>query len=339
MANQKRKFTDLELSYFCNQLTMILAAGISTNEGLTMMLDDTKDPEERQILSTIIDELDNGSDLETAFAKTGLFPAYFLQMVRIGEETGKSEDVFISLSLHYQREDSIRTSIRHALIYPLIMIGMMFVVVLILLMKVLPIFHQVYAQLGTEMTGFAGALLSLGNLLSRYALLLFLLLILCLACSFLLVKKHLHQFPLTKDLYAKISSCHFASGMALALSSGLHPDRAMELVCDLNEDVHFGKKLAHCKTLIANGTDLSKAFFESGIFTGLHARMASIGEKSGTMDQVMEQISSAYQEEIDTKIDQLLSIIEPTLVIVLSLVVGIILMSVMLPLMGILSNL
>jgi type IV pilus assembly protein PilC len=113
----------------------------------------------------------------------------------------------------------------------------------------------------------------------------------------------------------------------------------MELVLELNEDPYFAKKLELCKASVSEGMDLSKALISSGIFSGLYARMASIGNKSGTLDQVMSQIAENYQDEADTKINQMLSVIEPTLVIVLSLLVGVILLSVMFPLIGIMSSL
>lgn len=337
MKNQK--FSNLELSCFCDQLAMILSAGISSAEGLSIMQEDSKDAEEKRILSQILKAQEEGSSLESAFRETGLFPSYLLQMVKIGEETGKTDEVFSSLAKHYRREDEISTSIRQALLYPCIMIGMMLAVILLLLTKVLPIFRQVYAQLGTEMTGVAGSLLSFGNLLSRHAFLFFLILILCLVFALISLKKHQGRHFLGKEFYEKTAACHFSGAMALALSSGLNPEHALELVCDLNEDSRFAGKLAKCKTLMEEGTSLSKAFSASGIFSGLYARMASIGEKTGTMEQSMEQIASSYQEEIDAKLEQILSIIEPTLVIALSLIVGVILLSVMLPLMGILSGL
>lgn len=339
MENHKKKFTDLELSFFCNQLAMILSSGISITEGMTMMLEEAETSEEREILSDITESYESLGSFEAALAQTGLFPAYFLQMVKIGEETGRSDDVFAALTLHYQREDAIRTSIRHALIYPLIMVGMMLTVITVLLVKVLPIFNQVYIQLGTEMTGFAGTLVALGTTLSQYTFLSFLILALFLTAAFFLFKRKLSQIPFTKKLFEKVAACRFASGMALTLSSGINPDHAMELVCALNDDQCFEKKLNHCQTLTCEGMDLAKALFQSGIFTGLPARMVSIGSKSGTMEQVMEQISALYQEEIDTKINQMLSIIEPALVITLSLIVGGILLSVMFPLLGILSSL
>jgi len=126
--------------------------------------------------------------------------------------------------------------------------------------------------------------------------------------------------------------------MALTLSSGLNPERSMELVNALNDDPVFQEKIDLCQNKLEEGCDLSQALFTSGMFTGVYARMASIGSKTGTMDQVMEQIARLYQEDIDTRMNNMLAVLEPTLVIALSLIVGVILLSVMFPLMGIMSS-
>ena len=147
-----------------------------------------------------------------------------------------------------------------------------------------------------------------------------------------------YKFRFTRVIYEEIAACRFASGMALTLSSGLNPERSMELVSALNDDVHFQKKIDACQSLIDEGQDLAEALHGTGILTGMYARMASIGAKTGSMDQVMDNIAGLYQDDIDTRMNNSLAVLEPTLVIALSLIVGVILLSVMLPLMGIMSS-
>lgn len=154
-----------------------------------------------------------------------------------------------------------------------------------------------------------------------------------------MVQKLGYKLRFTRVIYEELAACRFASGMALTLSSGLNPDRSMELVHSLNDDPVFQKKLDLCQNEINEGKDLSQALFASGMFSGIYARMASIGSKTGSMDQVMEQIAELYQDDIDTRMNNVLAVLEPTLVILLSLIVGVILLSVMMPLMGIMSSL
>ena len=133
------------------------------------MLEDSTSDREKDILQQILDTLQETADFSLSLKETGLFPSYLVHMVQIGEETGTLDEVMSALSEHYEREDSIAKSIRNAVTYPMIMIGMMLVVILVLLVKVMPIFNQVFVQLGTEMAGFSGALMHIGNAISRYS--------------------------------------------------------------------------------------------------------------------------------------------------------------------------
>lgn len=344
---QGKPFSNMEISSFCGQIALILKSGISSIEGITIMLEDASSADEKQILEAILENIQETGSLYQALADTGLFPSYMLHMVEIGEETGTLDEVMTALSVHYDREDSISKSIKNAVTYPLIMAGMMVVVIIVLLVKVMPIFNQVFIQLGTEMTGFSRTLMNIGNAINRYSIVFIVILVLIAAlilygtrtASGKRVFRSLgYKFKFSRAIYEEIAACRFASGMALTLSSGLNPERSMELVTALNEDADFQKKIDSSQKLIDEGSDLSEALYSAGIFTGMYARMASIGGKTGSMDQVMGQIAGLYQDDIDNRMNNALAVLEPTLVIALSLIVGVILLSVMLPLMGIMSS-
>lgn len=342
-----KPFSSLELSSFCGQTALILKAGISSLEGLTIMMEDASSAEEKEVLETLLSNMQESGSFYQAMEAAGIFPSYLLHMVQIGEETGTLDAVMASLQNHYEREDAIRKSVRNSVTYPMIMVAMMALVIIVLLVKVMPIFNQVFIQLGTEMTGISRTLMNVGNAINRYAVV-FILLLACIAGLIFygtrtgsgrrLFRKIGYRLGFTKAVYEEIAACRFASGMALTLSSGLNPDRSMELVTSLNDDPVFQEKIDRCLEKMREGEDLSDALFHSGMFTGVYARMASIGSKTGTMDQVMEQIAGLYQDDIDTRMNNLLAVLEPTLVVALSLIVGVILLSVMLPLMGIMSS-
>ena len=343
MNKKQQPFFNPELSGFCSQMAMILHSGISPLEGITIMLEDSTSEQEKEILQRILDTLMETADFSLSLKETGLFPSYLVHMVQIGEETGTLDEVMSALGEHYEREDSIAKSIRNAVTYPMIMIGMMLVVILVLLVKVMPIFNQVFVQLGTEMTGFSGALMQIGNAISRYSVVLVVLLAATAAALFFgsrtekgkaVLVKFAKHFRFFSSMAQQQAGCRFADVMNLALRSGL----TLELATMLNQDPDFQVKLDACQKQVNEGEDLSHALFTSGILTGTYARLASIGQKTGSMDQVMKQVSDMYQEEIDTRISNTLAVLEPSLIIGLSLIVGIILLSVMLPLMGIMSG-
>lgn len=340
--------SNMEVSAFCSQMAMILHSGIFVMEGISIMLEDTLEPEEHALLVQVDQTLQETGILHEALRKTGAFPEYMLQMIRIGEETGKLDDVLTALSAYYDREASIAQTIKNAVAYPLIMVFMMLLVILVLVTKVMPIFDQIFRQLGNEMTGFSRAVLNLGTAINRYSAILIVLVILLAGAALYFGKSRSgrRQFcsfaihiSFIRSFMEKLAACRFANGMSLTLSSGMSPEECLRLTSKLVAEEHFSKKLDACQEAIENGQELSEAFTKAGIFTGLYARMASIGDRTGALDEVMQEIADRYQEEIDLKFTGIIGALEPTLVIILSLIVGMILLSVMLPLMGIMSSL
>ena len=127
--------------------------------------------------------------------------------------------------------------------------------------------------------------------------------------------------------------------MALTLSSGLTPQECLQLTYDLIEDDNFHQRLKLCTEDVADGEGLCEVLQKRGVFSGLYAKMASLGSRTGMLDEVMRKIADQYEEEINTRLSGVIAAIEPTLVIILSLIVGLILLSVMLPLISIMAGL
>lgn len=339
--------TNNELAVFFEQMSMILHSGISAIEGIAIMKDDAYTHEGNDILRKIYECVEESGSLYTALSESGVFPSYALQLIRIGEETGHLENVMSSLSRYYQREEDIKQNIKSAVSYPLIMLGMMFIIILILIMKVLPMFHQVFIQLGSEMTGFSMVLMNIGTVLSNYSFVFIILLLLIAAILFYLnfmpsgVRirgKLAARFFLTRGLIEKIAVSKFAAGMSLTLKSGLDTMESLEMAGRLIDHPIIQQRITACQESINNGMDFAEALSESGIFSGIYSKMAAIGYKAGALDTLMEKISVQYEDEITAKINHLISILEPALVAVLSVIVGLILLSVMLPLLGIMTN-
>lgn len=345
---QQGKLTNLEIASFCSQMAMILKSGISSLEGIDLLKEDAQSQVEKELLETIYQSVLNTGRLDMALEETKVFPEYLIRMTQIGEETGTLDEVMELLAMHYDREEAISRSIRSAVSYPLLMIGMMLVIIVILITKVMPVFQQVFRQLGQEMTGFAKGILIAGNALSHYAIFFIILLVLLVLAGIYLTRtehgrKNLYRigskFAVSRELNDQISACRFAGGMALTLKSGLSPERGMEFSEKLILDENFRKKIESCKEDMENGVGMAEALVKAKIFTGVYARMISIAGKAGTMDEVMGEIADRCENEVDEKLSSMIAVLEPTLVIILSVIVGTILLSVMLPLLGIMSGL
>ena len=338
----------MESASFCSQMSLILRSGISSVEGISIMLEDAKDPNEKKLLTQIYETMIQTGVLYESLAVTGVFPAYLLQMVKIGEQTGKLDEVMTSLADYYEKEANLAQMIKHAVTYPLIMVVMMFFVILILITQVMPVFYQVFKQLGSEMTGFSRLLLNTGEFLNQhFAAFVCVLVLLVLLVVFLTkfskgqkaARSFLYRFEKTRQLSDQISAYRFSNGMALTLSSGLTPDECLQQTLTLTEAGPFRNRLVQCCDLVSQGSELCHALLEKQIFTDIYARMAVIGSRTGVLDEVMHTIARQYESDIDERLSGMIAKVEPALVILLSLIVGAILLSVMLPLMGIMSSL
>ena len=160
--------SNAETSAFCSQMAMILRSGISSIEGISILLEDSTDSGETELLQQINQTLLETGRLDQALDATGAFPSYMVQMTRLGEESGQLDNVMNSLALYYEKEASLNQAIKNAVTYPFLMILMMILVILVLLTKVMPVFQQVFRQLGTEMSGLSLAVLNLGMFLNSH---------------------------------------------------------------------------------------------------------------------------------------------------------------------------
>ena len=157
----KKKLSNEELITFCGQMALILKSGISSLEGIYIMEDGDVQTEGGEILKEIREELEMCGMLYPAMKKTGVFPEYALHMTEIGEQTGRLDETMEALAAYYQREEEILDEVKSAVTYPVAMLGMLLVIVAVLFIKVMPVFEQVYMQLGQEMTGVALSLVYL----------------------------------------------------------------------------------------------------------------------------------------------------------------------------------
>lgn len=342
----KSQLSNRELSAFCAQIAMLLKAGISIEEGISMMLDDTETQGGKEILASVLASCSSGNQLSDALAQSNAFPKYMLDMVEIGEISGQLDKVMSALAEYYMREQQISDNLRNAIRYPAVMTVMMLAVVVVLVVKVMPVFEQVFIQLGSEMSGVSAAITRLGAVMSQYSLVLMVVAAVLLAFVFYcsktengkrVARKMAEKLWITKGIYSKIADARFSSGLSLMLSSGIDSDKSLEMVKSLVSNEAAKEKIKKCQGLVEGGESLESALVKAGLFSGLYARMVTIGFKTGNADEVMRNVAQNISDEVDVHINNKISLIEPSLVAVFSVIVGMILLSVMLPLMGIMS--
>ena len=252
----KRKLNNEELITFCSQMALILKSGISSLEGIYIMEDGDVSGDGREILKEIREEIEMCGMLYPAMKKSGVFPEYALHMTEIGEQTGRLDETMEALAAYYQREEEIFEAVKSAVTYPVAMLGMMLVIIIVLFIKVMPVFEQVYLQLGQEMTGVARNILNIGNWMRQSAIILSVIavIVLMIVCSAVFSEKFrnklfekISKIGFMKKLAWKRARTRFASGMAMSLKSGLDIDESLTLAEKLVDYEPLRKQIAVCR--------------------------------------------------------------------------------------------
>ena len=341
------KLKSSELSIFCYQMSMVFKSGIPLAEGMQLVSGEMTDSHLIEALKIVHNEVTKGQLFHIAMAKHPVFPSYMVNMIMIGETTGTLDNVMDYLSLYYDRDDKLTRRIKTAVTYPLILIALMSGIILLLFIKILPMFNTILQSVGGEMPGITSALMGISVWLSSYGLYLLAAVALIIIAVMILrntrsgrnlidwIKLHL---TLTKSLFRKIYTARFCLGMSLMLKSGMGNEEALGLIKDVIGNVHASAKISECRENIKQGMDSTEAFMRIGIFPNLFVRMLNIGFKTGELDSIMQKLAAIYDNEVDNSLAKLTSAIEPALVIILSLIVGVILLTVMLPLINIMSS-
>lgn len=335
-----------ELGFFSGQLALMLQGGIPLYEGVEALYENYKETAYGPAFSTVYEETQLGHSLSGAMEQSGLFPDYAVHMVAVGESTGKIENVLSSLSRHYERESSLRRAVRQSIRYPLVLLCIMAAVVVLLNVKVLPLLGRVLASLGSEASAVASVTMRIGSVLGIVVMVLtFLILVGTILCSFLirsgrggpLLDVLGRILPAVGKLRSKISTERFLSVLSLSLSAGSENEAAIAECVEMTEDPATKKKINLILEKVTSGTPLTDALLQSGMLEPLKARMINVGFMTGHSDEVTGHVASLYARDTDEEMERMLGLIEPVLVSILAAVIGCILLSVIIPLSGVMS--
>ena len=332
------KLTMSEKYMFCNQMAMILESGFSLNQGVTMVYEEMDDKNIKGVLQEVAKYLDEQVSFSEAIDLTKAFDDYMVNLVKVGETSGNLDDVMQSLSEYYARIDDITNKLKQALTYPIILIIMMVVVVGIIVFKVLPIFKDVLNGLGSDLSSYANSFMEFGQIFSLICFAVLLVLVIVIIAGYL-YQRVTHVNVLSNVVQKSFLTRKLSYALSLFISSGYDLQEAMKFVPKLVDDKQLRANLEKCNEDLINGDSFVEVIKKYQIYQGMQLNMIQVGFKTGQVDIIMKQLSNSFQEEVSRAIDQFLNIIEPTIVTLLSLVVGIVLMSVMLPLISIMSSL
>ena len=336
-----------ELALFCKQTSVLFYSHMTLMEGMKLLGEQNDNKNLKITLNEMYDIMDQGYTFATAANMyTHIFPTYLLNMITIGEQSGTLDNIFQTMSGYYEKEAKLRKRLRSAVAYPAMLSVLMIAIILLLILRVLPMFNSILTDMGEELPVATALIFGASNFLNKYVWIMAIVIAAAVVGILYYIrtpkgKIWYDRFKLNSVFSKYISrrsiTARVARSLGLLIKSGVQLLNAMEIITPLVENKFLEDKFVKATEEIRDGKDLAEAFSEIGIFPPLFIRMIVIGQKAGHLDEMLDKSSSVFDDEVDDAIERLTVMIEPILIIILSIIVGIILLSVMLPMIDIMS--
>lgn len=341
----RRELESAELSAFCGSVAMMLRAGMPMQEAVAVFAEDAEGRLARAA-EAVGKAMEEGASFADGAEQTKAFPDYAVGMFRTAELSGRLDETLDRLADYYERQTALLTRLRSTLVYPVILLLMMCVVLAVLVFTVLPVFEEVYEGLTGSLAASAYSYVSVAGVIGRVSLIAAgVICVILLALVVCMKGKNSRQWLmglmerlwLTKEASMLLAVSQMTDTVATMLASGADTDTTMRTASALVVHRALKQKAEACVSEMEQGIGLASAMFRQKVFPPLYGRMLLGGENSGNLELTMARLAERMGKEAETKICTLIDTAEPVLIGFLTLSVGLTLLCVMLPLIGILG--
>ena len=331
-----------EVLLFSSQLSAMVEAGLPLLRCLQSFSKEVENRRFRRIVETVSTEVEEGSTLHDALAKhPRAFSSLFVNMVRAGEISGRLDQALGQLTNYLERMADLRRKLVGAITYPSFLVLFTVGAVLFLVVSVVPVFQKIYGGLGAKLPGPTRILLSISATTREYALFFFLAALAAAIASALILRstrgrylfdQYKLKIPLFGSLLRKFALVKFTRTLGVLINSGVPILASLDLVAETAGNRFLERAIRESSTAIERGSSFAESMSQrKGIFPEMVIQMASTGEQSGALDKMMAKVSDFYEQQIESTIAALTSLLEPVLIVVIGGVIGSILLSIFLP--------
>ena len=331
-----------DLSVFCHQFVSVIDAGVSVDEALSLLGQQTQNKLLRKAIFKTQKEIQQGETLAEAMRKQGkrVFAPMFVNMVAAGEASGNLSIAFTRMANFYENANKTKSALQKAMIYPAIVLIVVVAVMFLMMLFVLPKFKDIFSDMGAELPWITRAIMGVSDFFVGYwwAILGVGALVGLGVWAFSRTKKGTYFFawimrkmPVFGPLTVKSASAQFARTFATLTASGIPIIDALEIVSRSMTNVYFRDEILHAREQVAMGTSLAASLQYSGLFPPMVIHMVRIGEESGNLEKMLDKLSEYYDEEVQAATKNVMALLEPMIIVLLCLVVGTIAIGVMLP--------
>ena len=334
-----------EIVLFSRQLSIMFGANVSLVEALRTLASQMRNPVFKEKIIKISEDIEAGSALSAAFSKyPKIFSSFYIAMVRAGEAAGKLSDSLNYLAEHMQKEYELKARIKGAMIYPSLIVFVAVSVVIFMVFFVVPMFKEIFASSEQELPFITKAVIAFSDFVKKWGLILLLATVFLIAASVRYLKskegkKKMDEFmlkaPVLGSFLKMVYLTRFAENLSTLISGGLPIARALEITADIVGNSVYKKTILEARDGVRKGEPISLTLSNSPkIFTPVFIQMTLVGERTGSLEKTLLNVVNFYQKEVDRTVENLISVLEPALIVFLAVIVGGIILSVLLPLYG-----
>jgi len=338
-AKAKVKMDDLVI--FSRQLATMVDSGIPLVQALDVLAEQIEKPGFQAVVAGLRDNIETGSSLSEALSRhPGIFSALFVNMVRAGESSGMLDDILERLADYLEKSNALAHKVKSSFIYPGLVVSMAIIITSVLIFKVVPTFKGIFDTLGGELPMITQMLITFSNFARRSAPLL-------LGAIFLLgfslrkairtkkgrmqLDRTMLRLPIVGVLLRKVAIARFSRTLSTLVKSGVPILNSLEIVARTSGNKVIEAAVDQVRTNIREGENIADPLARSGVFPPMVTRMIGVGEQTGELEKMLAKISDFYEEQVDTAVNSLTSLIEPIIIVFLGVVVGGIVAAMFLP--------
>jgi type IV pilus assembly protein PilC len=338
-----------EVVIFSRQIATLFEAQVSALKAFTMLAANTESKLMGKKLLQIGDDLQAGISISEALARhPDVFSDFYVNMVRVGEETGKLNQTFLYLADYLDRQYALTSKTKNAMIYPAFVIGTFFVVMVLMFVIVIPKISSIILASGQAVPFFTQVIIEISNLFIHYGFLALIFLVLLGLWIWRLTftargKVYLDSLrlatPVVGNLYRKLYLSRITDNLNTMLSSGVPIVRAIDITSEVVGSLTYKNLLKEVADEVKSGLALSVAFEKhKDYIPGILVQMTQVGEETGSLGAILKTLTVFYAREVDGAVDTLVGLIEPVMIVALGIGVGILLVSVLEPIYNMTSN-
>lgn len=338
---RRKKVSDKELAFFTRQFATVLEAGLPIVRCLETLSMQQKNPYFKEVITEIKRKLEGGTSLSDALAEyPKIFNTLYVQMVKSGESSGNLDIVLKRLAVYLEKIVSLKSKIKHAMIYPSVIIFVTIVVISILMIFVIPKFAELFREAGQTLPLPTQILINISMNFKK----IFLIFLALLIGSIVILKQYrktdrgryntdkvLLKLPLLGDLFHKASVSRIARTLANVIGAGVPLLQAIAIAGETSDNKVLERAMEEVRVNVAAGHGIADPMFYTGVFPYLMIEMIRVGEVSGNLEDMLNKIADFYEEEVDRTVQTLSTLIEPILLVILGIVIGGILIALYLP--------